>query len=378
MIYLDYSATTPVDKEVLDTFVEVTKRFPGNPNSLHKLGLEAKMLIDTATDQIAKILGVKPTEIIYTSGASEANNTAIKGICLRYQNRGKHIITTELEHSSIIEPLEYLKKMGFEVDYVKLDENGQVDLNYLEQLMTDDTILVTISSISSELGIKQPIAKIAEIVKKYPKAYFHSDMTQSIGKEKINLQDVDLVSFSAQKFYGLKGIGCLIKKESIVIDPLINGGKSTTVYRSGTPSPALIASISKALRLAYDNFDEKENYLTELNKYLIEKLQKLNIFINSNNYSIPNIINISLKNIKSETMLHALETYDIYVSTQTACSSSTISKSIYAITNDKERASRSLRISISHLTTKSELDQFIKIFTQKINELEKLNTNNTI
>ena len=165
MVYLDYSATTPVDPRVIDTYSKVCKNFIGNPNSLHKIGVEAKELIDESTKQIADILGVKPSEVIYTSGASESNNTAIKGICLKYQNRGRHIITTELEHSSVIAPINYLIGLGFEVDFVKLDENGVVDLDDLRELMRDDTILVSICSVNSEVGVKQPINEIGKIVK---------------------------------------------------------------------------------------------------------------------------------------------------------------------------------------------------------------------
>ena len=369
MIYLDYSATTPVNDEVLDTYVKVTKEYIGNPNSLHELGVNSKRLIDAATNQIADILNVKTSEVIYTSGASEANNMAIKGICLKYQNRGKHIITTELEHSSVIAPLNYLQELGFDVDFVKLDQNGVVDLDDLESLMRDDTILVTISSVNSEVGVRQPIDKISEIVKKYPKAYFHSDVTQSIGKERIDLSVVDLASFSAQKFYGMKGIGCLIKKENIVIEPLIHGGKSTTIYRSGTPATPLIVSLAKALRLAYNELDEKVSYISNLNQYLKNELDKLDVLINSNEFCLPHILNISIKNIKSETMLHALEKDNIYVSTQTACSTGNYSKAVFAVVRDEERASHSLRISLSHLTTQEEIDKFILVFKKCLESL---------
>lgn len=376
MIYLDYSATTPVNDDVLDTFNQVTKKFIGNPNSLHKLGMDAKGLIDASTKQIASILGVKENEIIYTSGASEANNTVIKGVCSRYKNRGNHIITTELEHSSVFGPISYLQNNGFEVDFVKLDDNGVVDLAELEKLITDKTILVSISSVNSEVGVRQPIDKIASIVKKFPKCYFHSDITQSIGKELVNLDNVDFASFSSQKFFGIKGIGCLIKKENIVIDPLIHGGKSTTIYRSGTPATSLIASMSKALRLVYENFSSKYEYVLELNKYLKDKFDMLPIDINSNDKCIPHIINISLRGIKAETMLHALEEEDIYISTQTACSTSNVSKAVYAITHDELKASHSMRISISYLTTKEELDEFIIKFSKKLDELGEVSESN--
>ena len=369
MIYLDYSATTPVDSEVIDTYAKVCRDFIGNPNSLHKLGVESKNLIDASTKQIASILGVKPEEIIYTSGASEANNTAIKGIALKYQNRGKHIITTELEHSSVIAPMSYLSNLGFTVDFVKLDENGLVDLEDLERLLNDETILVSIASVNSEVGVFQDINKIASIVKKYPKCYFHSDVTQSIGKQKIDFTNIDLASFSAQKFFGMKGVGCLIKKESIVIEPLIHGGKSTTIYRSGTPATPLIASVAKALRLAYDNFDEKVKKVTEIHDYLIERIKDLDIYINSNSYCLPNMVNVSLKNIKPETMQHALEEHDIYISTQTACSTGEYSKAVYAVTRDKEKSRHSIRISLSYKTTKDEIDEFVNVFSKLLNDL---------
>ncbi len=371
MVYLDYSATTPVNKEVIESYALACEKYIGNPNSLHRLGMEAKDVIDASTKQIAKILNVKPSEIIYTSGASESNNTAIKGIALKYANRGKHIISTELEHSSIIGPLSYLMNNGYEVDFVSLKENGEVDLDELERLMRDDTILVSISSVNSEIGIKQPIDKISKIVRKYPKCFFHSDMTQSVGKENIDLSLVDLASFSAQKFYGMKGIGILYKKENLNIEPLIHGGKSTTIYRSGTPALPLIVSISKALRLMYEDFDNKYRHVTEMNKYLRERISKLNIDINSPKHAIPHILNFSLKGIKSETMLHALEKDDIFISTQTACSVGDYSRAVYAVTQDKNRASSSMRVSLSYLTTKEEIDKFITSLDKNIKELTK-------
>lgn len=245
MIYLDYSATTPVSDEVLKTFIETTKKYIGNPNSLHKLGVEANNLINAATKQIAGLLNVKEKEIIYTSGSSESNNMAIKGIAIKYQNRGKHIITTEFEHSSIYGPLTYLQKQGFKIDFVKTNEDGIVNLHDLENLINDDTILVSVGAVNSEIGIIQPIKEIAKIIKKHPKCFFHVDMTQAFGKIKIDLTDVDLASFSAHKIYGIKGIGLLVKKENISLEPLIHGGKSTTIYRSGTPAISLITSLAK-------------------------------------------------------------------------------------------------------------------------------------
>jgi len=371
MTYLDYSATTPTNNEVLNTFVEVSNKYIGNPNSLHKLGSEASSIINAATNQIANLLNVKESEIIYTSGASESNNMVLKGICEKYQNRGKKIITTEFEHSSIYGPLTYLQKKGFEVSFVKTNEFGVVDINSLKELLTDDTILVSICAVNSEIGIVQPIDEIGKILKEYPKCYFHVDMTQCLGKIKFNLENIDLASFSAHKIYGIKGIGLLYKKESISLEPLIHGGKSTTVFRSGTPATALIVSMAKAMRLALENLDEKYNYILSLNNKLKQELLSLDgIFINSNDYCIPNILNISVIGIKPETMLHALEEYDIYISTQTACSTGTTSKSVYALTKDEERAKSSLRISISYLTTEEEINYFHDCFKKCLNSLK--------
>ncbi len=364
MIYLDYSATTYANKEILKTFLNIEEKYFANANSLHKIGAEAKELIDASTSQISEIMGVKSKEIIYTSGASESNNTAIKGIYYKYKNRGKHIITTEFEHASIYATLNYLQKDGLQVDFVKTDSFGRVDIESLKELIRGDTILVSICSVNSEIGIRQPIEEISNILKEYPKCFFHVDMTQSVGKEKISLNNIDLASFSAHKFFGIKGIGVLIKKENIEIDPLINGGKSTTSYRSGTPANSLIVSLSKALRLATTDLDEKILKIKKLNEFLKEELKKYkNVKINSNEYSIPQILNLSVIGVKPETFQHALEEYEVYISTQTACSKSgEHSKAVFALTNDLERSKSSIRISLSYVTTMEECKDFLKYF----------------
>lgn len=372
MIYLDYSATTPVDKRVLDTFNKVCLEYPGNTNSLHSLGVKSHELADYATLEIAKMLHVKKSEIIYTSGASESNNTVIKGVCERYKNRGKHIITTFLEHSSMIAPLNYLTSQGFEVDFVKIDDNGLVDLDDLKRLMRDDTILVSVCAVDSELGLKQPINEISKIVKEYPKCYFHVDCTQALGKINIDLSNVDFASFSGHKIFGLKGIGLLYKKENIVIEPLIHGGKSTTVYRSGTPALPLMVSMMKAMQLIIPNIDRNYKYIEELNKKICNKLKEYPlVHINSTDKSIPHTINFSLRKIKSETFVHALDEHEVYISTKSACSSAnSMSNAVYAVTKDEDIANHSLRISISYMTTMEEIDKFFNIFDECYRKLD--------
>ena len=365
MIYLDYSATTPTSKEVVEYFVKINNEFPGNPNSNHTLGRRAKQIIDTTTKRISKLLSVKETEIIYTSGSSESNNLAIKGACLK--NSGTHIITTNFEHSSVISPINDLQRNGYEVDIVKTNEKGLIDLENLKKLIKKETCLISITAVNSEIGIIEPIEEIGKYLKQeHPNIIYHVDITQLITKKKIDLTNIDLASFSAHKFYGIKGIGCLIKKENIKITPLIQGGKSTTVYRSGTPATSLIASLGFALELAMKEINTKYKEVVNLKEYLVKNLTKYKyITINSNEYCIPHIVNFSIKKADPNKIQQLLAEKEIYISTQTACSNgSKLSPSVYALTNDKELASTSLRISLSYHTTKKEIDKFIKTLTE--------------
>lgn len=362
MIYLDYSATTPANREVIDTFAKVSSEYIGNPNSLHRLGVEAKRLMDAATKQVADLLHVEKEEVIFTSGASESNNLAIMGVLEKYPTRGKHIITTKLEHSSVLECMPYLERKGYQIDYVKVNEDGRVDLDDFRHLLTKDTILVSIHHVNSEVGFCQDISAIGEIVKEYPTTIFHVDGTQAVGKIPISLDKVDLYSFSAHKFYGLKGCGVLIKKKQIELEPMIHGGKSQTIYRSGTPALGLIVSTAKALRLAMDHLDEKYAKVEERNKLLKKELSLIDgIVINSNENCIPHIVNFSVLGIKPETMLHALEEKEIYLSTKTACSKDN-SDSLTLTTIGKSSAisGYSLRVSLSYLTTEEELHYFVE------------------
>ncbi len=364
MIYLDYSATTPVERGVLNTFNKVCLEYPGNSNSLHKLGMEAKELEDYTTTRIKEILNLNNHEIIYTSGASESNNQVIKGVCSKYQNRGKHIITTFLEHSSILSCINYLTNQGFTVDYVKINDDGRVDLEHLKKLLKNDTILVSICAVDSELGIEQPIEEISAIIKEYPKCFFHVDCTQALGKIPINFNLMDFASVSIHKIYGMKGIGYLIKKKNIVIDNLIHGGKSSTTYRSGTPALPLIVSSMKALDLVMLDMDNHYKYVKKIHDKVLDRIKKYeDVKINSTEYSIPYTINFSLMHIKPETFVHAMDEYDIYISTKSACSdTNTMSDAIYAVTKNREQAMHSIRISFSYKTTSSEIDEFLKVF----------------
>ncbi len=364
MIYLDYAASTPVDKKVLDLYYDTVLKYYANPNSSHKLGIEARNLIDDSTNNIASILGVLPCEIIYTSGASESNNLVIKGICERYKNRGKHILISALEHNSIVSASTYFQERGFEVELIPVNKDGLIDTTALKNLLRDDTILVSVCYVDSEIGLKQPIEAIGEILKEYPNCVFHTDASQAVGKISTNFNNVDLVTITPHKFYGLNGIGIVIKKKDISLTPQINGGKSLTIYRSGTPDTASIVSLKLALELAVKNLSNRYDYIKELSETLKQELKKYkNVHINNTDASIPHTINFSVKGIKSIDLQKRLEDYNIYVSTKTSCCPiETPSKLVYALTKDKILSSTSIRVSLSHLTTKEEINEFLRVF----------------
>lgn len=375
MVYLDYSATTPINDEVLESYVKTTKDFIGNPNSLHNLGVKAKNLERQATKQIASLLNVLEEEIIYTSGASESNNMALKGIAYAYQKQGKHILTTKLEHSSIYGPLDFLKNNGFEIEYLNTNQDGLVTEDEIKQKLRPDTILVSITAVNSETGIRQPVETIGELLKKHS-TLFHVDATQCLGKQPIDLTNIDLCSASAHKFYGAKGIGFLIKKKNVKLEPLIHGGKSTTYFRSGTPALPLIVSSAKALRLALHNQKEKNKKIKDKNNLLREELKKYDrVTINSNKYAIPHILNISVIGVKPETLQHALEEVKIYISTGSACSNGPkINQAILEVTKSESKAQYGVRISLSDLTTNKEIKYFLEQFDIIYNHLvEDLN-----
>ena len=370
MIYLDYSATTPVSYDVLDTYNKVTKEYIGNPNSLHSLGVKSAELLTSATNQIADIFHVSASEIIYTSGATESNNMAIIGAALANRKKGNHIIVSKLEHPSIYKICEYLESIGFEISYVKNDSEGLIDFDDLKKLVRKETILVSICAVNSEVGIRQPLKMIRQIVKKENLGtIIHSDMTQAVGKVSVNLHDVDLASISAHKIYGPKGIGILYKSSNVTLTPLMYGsGKSL-----GTPALPLIASISKAIRLANQDLEKKERFINLLNEKIVNHLKKYDdILINKTKYSIPHILNISLMKIKPETFIHAMEKKEVYLSTNTACASGELSTSVMAIFNDLNRAKHTIRISLSSLTTTDEINKFLQYFDEEYNKLDNL------
>ena len=371
MIYLDYSANTPVDARVLEQFCAVERRCIGNANSHHQAGSAAKAEIDAATIKIASLLGVQPAEIIYTSGASEANNFALKGLARLSRHAGRHIISTPQEHSSVSGTLTALQEQGYEIDLLDVKQDGTVDLEHLKDLLRPDTICVAVTLVDSELGVVQPVQEIAAILKAYPHCHLHVDATQAVGKIPVSFEGVDTMSLTAHKFYGLNGIGLLIKRRNLALEPLIHGGESTTIYRSGTPTVALASSLACALDLAVTDLPGRVGHVAKLNAELRAALSTYPLVrINSPEHAIPHVLNLSVRNVKGTVFQRELDAKGVCVSVKSACSSDGLpSRAVFAVSRDRRNALSSWRISLSHLTTEDEIKAFLQAFDVCYREL---------
>ncbi len=376
MIYLDYVATTPLRPEVLSTYNNLLEKYFFNADSMYDKGIEVNRLMEHSRKLISEMLKVKEDELIFTSCGSESNNLAIKGVAFQYQNRGKHIITTAIEHSSVYETCKELEKtFGFEVTYLKVDQKGRISLQELQDSIRDDTILVSIMYVNNEIGVINPIEEIKQIVKKYDKIKLHFDMVPALGKLPIDLTDVDLASFSAHKIYGLKGSGLLFKTRSTTIVPLINGGQQEFGMRGGTSNACSNIVFAKTLRLALENFDNKAKHIKMINSYARKCLNQIEgVIINSDETCcISSILNFSCPGYKPEVILHDLESEEIYLSTRSACSSKSenISRIMAQLNLDKEIASSALRISFGEHTTIEDIDKFCYYLQESLRKLKK-------
>ena len=373
MVYLDYSATTPVLPEVLDSYNKVTEEYFGNPNSMHSLGVKSHELLASASKQIAELFGIKESEFIYTSGATEGNNFALIGTALTYRRYGNRIAISKMEHPSIYGIAKHLEKLGFIIDYIDVTEEGVIDFEDLKRKVTKDTILVSICAVNSETGARQPLKTVRQVIRKNNEnCILHSDMTQAIGKVNINITDVDLATMSGHKIYGPKGIGLLYKNKNLVLTPLLFGAEDG-VLNPGTPPLPLIVAFSKALRLALKDLPKKEETVRKYNEMIITHLRKYpNVLINTSKYCIPHILNISLMDIKPETFIHALEADEVYVSSNTACSHAKRSESVMNMYNDLKRSETTIRISLSYMTLPSEINDFLNSFDKNYEKLKGL------
>jgi len=373
-IYLDYAATTPVSEEIVESYYKLIKENYANSDSIHELGSKASTYLKKARAQIASLLNCKETEIIFTSGSTESNNTAVKGVAFAYQNRGKHIITTKIEHPSVIDSCKQLEELfGFEITYLNVDKNGKISLEELKNSLRKDTILVSIMAVNNEMGSIQDIKGISKVIKENSTALYHIDATQAMCKEKLDYHLADLYNFSSHKFYGLKGSSVLIKKEKVRLVPLLSGGQQENGVRGGTVNWPSHIMMAKSLRLGIQSLDEHYKCVKDLKEYLVNKLSNIEgLVINSPSDSTPYVLNVYFKNKRGEVIMNALSNKGIYVSTKSACSSRSkdYSASIYEITNDEVISKNSLRISFSHLTTKEELDIFARELSGIISSLK--------
>lgn len=377
MIYLDNSATTKPNAEVVQSFQQVTERFFANPSSIHQFGGEAEHLLVKARKQAAEILNVSQSEIVFTAGGTEGNNIAIKGIALEHQNRGKHIITTEIEHPSVFNACESLKKLGFDITYLPVDENGAISLQELKKAIRKDTILISIMHVNNETGVIQPVEEIGEIAKKYPKLFFHVDDVQGLGKVPLNLKNsgIDLCTFSGHKIHGLKGTGILYVDHRTTLFPLFHGGEQEQGIRSGTENLAGAVSMVKALRLIKELEKTQADRLFQLKEYLRNEIELMEgIQINTPAQAAPHILNISVPGVKPEVIIHMLGEEEIFISTKSACSSKQKdeSKILTACGFSKDRTTSALRISLSYDNTKVEIDQFLRALKIAIMKFNKV------
>ena len=374
MIYLDNSATTIPDQSVLETFNKVTIDYFANPSSLHNLGAKTEQLYYKVRSQVADLLNCEINEVIFTSGGTESNNLAIKGVAQYYKMRGNHIVTTEIEHPSVYEACKQLEEQGFEITYLSVNDQGVIDLEELKQAITEETILVSIMHVNNEIGSIQPIEKIAELLKKHKKLLFHTDAVQSFGKLPINLEGIDLLSISGHKLNGLRGTGVLYIRKGVELAPLFAGGQQEFNFRSGTENVAGYASLARAMRLTFNKLLQT-NDLNLLKEKLKNELMKIEgIKVNTPNVSAPHIVHFSIPGIKPETIIHALAEKEIYVSTQSACSSKSanLSRVLLACGHGEHIASSGIRVSLSFETTEIEIEKFVKELNIEVKKIKEL------
>ena len=375
IIYLDNAATSKVYPEVLDSYNQITLKYFANPSSIHKLGQESNRLLEKSREQILSLLSLTHHEVIFTSGATEANNLAIKGYALANKSRGNHLITTAVEHPSVLNTFKALEKYGYEVTILPVNKNGVIEVNSLKAVIKDNTILVSIMSVNNETGAINPIKEVGELLKNYPKIAFHVDMTQAIGKVDIPLENVDMFSFSGHKIHALLGSGALIKEKKIILEPIVNGGGQENNLRSGTNTLALSATLAKALRLSLkeqkENYNKVSNLRDYLSSYLKDKpdLYSLNSLDNNNPY----IVNFSLLNHKASVVVEALSNKGIMVSSLSACHSKNEDYSyvVLAMNNDMKLAHNTIRVSFSYENTVDDVNALIRGLKQIMKEIKQ-------
>ncbi|EMF0080888.1 cysteine desulfurase [Enterococcus hirae] len=380
MIYFDNSATTPIFPQSLDAYIKTSQRIIGNPSSLHDLGNQANRLLQQARKQIAELITVTPDEIYFTSGGTEGDNWVLKGTMIEKREYGNHMIISGIEHPAVSETAEQLKSLGVEVSIAPVNNQGFVIVDELKKLIRKDTVLVSIMAVNNEIGSIQPILEISELLKEYPKIHFHVDAVQAIGKVSLSewlTERVDFATFSAHKFHGPRGIGFIYWKKGRRLAPLLNGGGQEKNQRSGTENVPAIVSMAKALRIALDRKLQKPDHTKHLKEALINALkayEKVTIFSEGEDYA-PHILCFSLKGIRGEVLVHALEEKQIFISTTSACSSRKhlASSTLHAMHVPDDLATSAVRISLDESNSMAEVEQFMIIFKQLYKKFSTIN-----
>ncbi len=377
-IYLDNNATTKTDEQVVEAMMPYLLENYGNPSSIYKIGRENKKAIEEAREKVAQLLNCEPNEIYFTSGGSESDNTAIIGIAYSYIKKGKHIITSKIEHPAVLETCKQLEKEGFEVTYIGVKENGIIDLEELKKAIKPTTTLITIMFANNEIGTLQPIEEIGRIAKEN-NIIFHTDSVQAVGSVEIDVKklNIDSLSLSAHKFYGPKGIGALYVKKGVQFNKFINGGHQERNKRAGTENVAGIVGLAKAMELAYSNLEEHNNKIKELRDYYVNQIKEKIPYIKINGdmeKRLPGNSNISFRFVEGESLLLNLDLKGICASSGSACTSGSLDPShvLLAIGLPHEIAHGSLRISIGKYNTKEEIDYVVENLVEIVNRLREM------
>ncbi|OGZ62310.1 MAG: hypothetical protein A3H51_02815 [Candidatus Spechtbacteria bacterium RIFCSPLOWO2_02_FULL_38_8] len=378
-IYLDNNATTPLDPKVKEAMLPYLEEFFGNPSSLHIKGVEAMRGIEEARRILADALHVKSSEVAFTSGATESDNWAIKGVAESRKRSGNHIITQKTEHKAVLRSCEYLEGRGFDVTYLGVDSEGRINKDELLNAITNKTILVAIMHVNNEIGTIHPINGLARACKnKKQDIIFFSDGVQALGKLEIDLENIDLYAVSSHKVHGPKGVGALMIKEGLNIEKLIHGGNQENRHRSGTENVAGIVGFGKAVELMYEDFEVKKKHFEKLQSKFLECLKQIDgVKINSPKDGISTTLNVGFKGVPAEVLLHALESEGIYVSTGSVCSSADKKTNhvLEAIKVPDEYITGSLRFGLSRFNTLQDIEHACKVLEERLKELRKVTSN---
>lgn len=378
MIYLDNASTTKLDKRVLDRMLPYLTEEYGNPSAIYKPAKTARKAVEEARATVAKILNCEPTEIYFTASGSESDNTAIKGIARRYRDKGRHIITSKIEHPAVLETCKALEREGFDVTYISVDGNGILDLKELENSIREDTILISVMFANNEIGTLQPVKEIGEIAKRHG-VFFHTDAVQAVGSEWIDVKrlGIDSLSLSAHKFHGPKGVGALYVKSGVRFERFVDGGHQEKGRRAGTENVAGIVGLAAAMELSYAELQEKNSRVRALRDYYEAEVEKRIPYIKRNGDQkkrLAGTSNISFEFIEGEGLLLNLDLKGICASSGSACTSGSLDPShvLLAIGLKHEIAHGSLRISIGKYNTKEEIDFLVESLVEIVNKLREM------